>query len=97
MVEREVDPREGLKERLPSGNIPGVSHKFGIHRKLNVTDFRWRSDEEDPIPSYATLNEDVLPGVHEVQPSTAIEFEIPIGNPEATYESSPAVGTTKGL
>ncbi|ODN87414.1 LOW QUALITY PROTEIN: hypothetical protein L198_07038 [Cryptococcus wingfieldii CBS 7118] len=41
------------------------------------------------MTSYATLNEDVLPGVHEVQPITAIEFEIPIGHPEATYEIEP--------
>ncbi|TYJ52788.1 hypothetical protein B9479_006592 [Cryptococcus floricola] len=153
MAERAVDPREGLKERLPSGSIPGVFHKFGIHRKLDVTDFRWHPDEEgtrpgtedrpmsveerqdifqfhpkpwsfqpqalltpemsaeeqellstlsenrvyhhprrmkltlrNKMPSYATLNGDVLPEIHQVQPIESIDFEIPVGHHEATSQ-----------
>ncbi|ODN73006.1 hypothetical protein L202_08405 [Cryptococcus amylolentus CBS 6039] len=41
---------------------------------------------ESPMVSYATLNEDVMPELYEVQPLTIIEFGIPVGQPAATYD-----------
>ncbi|TYJ52790.1 hypothetical protein B9479_006594 [Cryptococcus floricola] len=71
--------------------VPGMAEEermlcdmLAEHRLYNHPR-RMRVRLESSIPSYATLNEDVLPEVHEVRPITAIEFEIPADHEQATY------------
>ncbi|WVQ73209.1 hypothetical protein IAR50_002775 [Cryptococcus sp. DSM 104548] len=66
------------------------------HSRVYNNQRRMRVSLINPMPSYATLNEDVLPGVHEVHPISFIEFEIPNGHPQATYDIQPAAGSDDG-
>ncbi|ODN87415.1 hypothetical protein L198_07039 [Cryptococcus wingfieldii CBS 7118] len=55
-------------------------HRVHNHpRRMKVT-------LHNPMASFSTLNEDVRPHPYEFQPISALEFEIPIEHPEASYE-----------
>ncbi|TYJ52789.1 hypothetical protein B9479_006593 [Cryptococcus floricola] len=68
--------------------LAGEEHlfdKLSEHRVYNHPR-RMKVTLQNPMASYSTLNEDVRPQPYEVQPISAIEFEVPIEHPQAFYE-----------
>ncbi|WVQ77657.1 hypothetical protein IAR50_007345 [Cryptococcus sp. DSM 104548] len=81
-----------LQPRLQANELPAAERS--LFEKLSESRAYYHRRRmtiglKEHMPSFAVLNDDVIPDEHEVHTISFIQFEIPIGHPEGTYEVQP--------